>query len=224
MFIFDDHLSSKKSGANTDMANLDETFTQLNFTVQKYRNLNYDQFEMILETISASNYGNVDSFAFVVLSHGEDNLITTRDGKKFEFDSFYHLLYENKSLENKPKLFFVNSFRNKEYISQYEHEDFLRRSQSSYDNEERTAKKMLNTYWFYFVSYGMRAYLDEDESCGSFIISTLCKHLKQNGKSKSFLTNLTDIVTELEKMRIINKKVQFEIDLDLFEIDLFFSD
>ncbi len=223
VFLFDDRLSPNKCGSEKDMANLDETFSQLNCTVQKYKNLKYDQFEMILESISASNYGNVDLLAFVVLSHGKDNLITTADEKMFGLDSFYELLHKNKSLECKRKLFFVNGFRNKEYISQFEHVDFLKRSQSSNENENNVvSQKMLNAFRFYFVSYQMRAYSNEEEneSCGSLIISTLCKHLKENGKSKSFLNNITAILIELEKTRVVNKKVQYEIQFDKFGMDL----
>ena len=209
------------------MANLDEVFTELNFTCQKYRNLNYDLFKMILTTIAETNYANVDSFACVILSHGKDNLITTGDNQKFKLDSLYELLLGNKSLENKPKLIFVNSFRNKDYISQTEHDDFLKRNECSDDDELDDSqivrsRIMPNTLKFYFVAYGMRAYANE-EARGSLIITILNKNLKENGKTKSFLNNINLIVADLEESRIMNKKVQFELELVKLKDDFIFT-
>ena len=66
---------------------------------------------------------------------------------------------------------------------------------------------MPNTFKFYFVAYGMRAYANE-EARGSLIITTLNKNLKENGKTKSFLNNINLIVGDLEESRIMNKKVE----------------
>lgn len=216
IFCFVDSPDEKiKNGLDKNMKNLDETFTKLKFSIEKYNNLYYDQFERILEKISQETYTNVDSCVCVVLSTGKKNLITSGDNKIIKLNSFYEAFNRNRSLENKPKLFFANAYRNKQYISEIEHVDFLRRS---YDNEVNSVK---DTFRIFCVAYEIEE--ESTEFSDSRLVSFLCKYFNMYGLSRSFLTNIDSIVNELKKIERLNTKNLFEIEQSCTIEDFVFS-
>ena len=110
---------STRTGSEKDLKDLVSLFSNvLRFTVTERSNLSYqDMMKEIMAFAGKEEQGEADMAAVVVMSHGKEGTIYSRDGRWLETD--WILKQFNNcwcpSLRGKPKLFIFESSRGEEY-------------------------------------------------------------------------------------------------------------
>lgn len=113
---FDERLQfNRRKGAEFDAARLDEAFKYLGFEVELHHDLLLDTIKDKLKKISEEDHCDADCLAVVVMSHGGSSKIYARD-QSYDGKELWEPFIGNQycSLNNKPKLFFVNVCRGSE--------------------------------------------------------------------------------------------------------------
>jgi len=105
---------SDREGAEFDERELVKLFEELFFTVYIKRNLRRDEMWKVAAEYAAKDHSQFDAFVFVVMSHGgERDVIYGVSGRDIRVED---LMAEFKAancpnLQNKPKLFFIQTCR-----------------------------------------------------------------------------------------------------------------
>ena len=164
------------------MENFAKTFKQLDFVVHRSDNPTFDELKNLLEN-SANTFTDStmnDCAACVILSSngGEENVIKTSDNKIFSLDLLYQPFTKSNFI-NTPKLFFIQTYRNKEFISKEENTAFIKTNENSMSYEK------LNMLRFYSVFYNSHLYGSRLTFRGTLVISRLCESLR-NFKKEPF--------------------------------------
>ncbi|XP_025018784.1 caspase-3 isoform X2 [Python bivittatus] len=101
-----------RSGTDADAALVFDTFRTLGYNVKPYNDLSCKQIIDVLQNIAKDDHRKRNSFACVLLSHGDDGLIYGTDGP-LELKMLTSLFRGDrcKTLRGKPKLFFIQACR-----------------------------------------------------------------------------------------------------------------
>jgi caspase 7 len=112
-----------------DVENLETTLEYLEFKVILSLDSTKGEIERILKEQADVDHSQSDCFLCVVMSHGNEDKIVTRDNLEMSFMDIMEPIKMCKSLENKPKLFFFQACRG-------DHEIEIARSKSRPDSAE----------------------------------------------------------------------------------------
>ncbi|XP_061108028.1 caspase-3-like [Conger conger] len=107
---------SQRKGTEVDRMLLQRTFTSLKFTVQVENDLSADDMLKALQRVSEEDHTDMACFVCVLLSHGENGTLWGTD-RQVPLRSLTSVLSAKRcpSLEGKPKLFFIQACRGREY-------------------------------------------------------------------------------------------------------------
>lgn len=94
-----------------DVVNLKKTLNYLEFEVILSLDSTKCQIEEVLQEQASLDHTHSDCFFCVVMSHGNEDKIVTSDNKEISFEEIVRPIKSCKSLENKPKLFFLQACR-----------------------------------------------------------------------------------------------------------------
>jgi hypothetical protein len=94
-----------------DVENLTHTLKKLEFDLIKEENLTKSELENLLDEQTEKSHENYDCFLCVVMSHGIDDHIVTRDNQLIRFDEIMAPIMSCSTLIDKPKLFFFQACR-----------------------------------------------------------------------------------------------------------------
>ena len=94
-----------------DVENLKQTLEYLEFDVDIKENLTKSELENLLNKQAEKSHKNYDCFLCVVMSHGIDDHIVTRDNQLISFAEIMLPIKSCSTLNNKPKLFFFQACR-----------------------------------------------------------------------------------------------------------------
>ncbi|CAI9738935.1 caspase-8 isoform X2 [Octopus vulgaris] len=105
---------SRRQGAEVDEDELKKLFEKFQFTVKIHRDLSSNKMEECLKKYSDENHKLYDCFACFILSHGAKDEVFGSDSKPVVINDLIELFNTDKcpSLENKPKLFFIQACQN----------------------------------------------------------------------------------------------------------------
>ncbi len=100
-------------GTAVDEENLVQTFRNLCYNVEVYRNCTSAQIMEVLGDMQRRDHSNFDSFVCCILSHGEEGKVFGSDGRPVVLTEVTALLNARncKSLASKPKMFFIQACR-----------------------------------------------------------------------------------------------------------------
>ena len=203
VITFDNSKLFESRNTRHDVKNLTETFTQLNFSVVVIQNPKYAELKVALDNLSRTqvSFSKEDCIACVILStvnSGEDFILTS-DNKRFELDMVYRPFTKTDFFSRQmPKLFFIETTRNREFFSEEENVNYIKKKSSPFI--------MFNIFKFYSLVYD--AVNDKkDSSLDSMIfkptlnvIAELCDTLKEiNSKKDSFKASMTRLVHKLNE-------------------------
>jgi caspase 7 len=96
-----------------DVKNLKQTLEYLEFDLKMEENLTKSELENVLKEQAEKSHENYDCFLCVVMSHGIDDHIVTRDNQLISFADIMAPIKSCKTLIGKPKLFFFQACRGK---------------------------------------------------------------------------------------------------------------
>ena len=94
-----------------DVENLTHTLKKLEFDLIKEENLTKSELENLLDEQTEKSHENYDCFLCVVMSHGIDDHIVTRDNQLISFAEIMAPIKSCPTLIGKPKMFFFQACR-----------------------------------------------------------------------------------------------------------------
>ncbi|XP_070545117.1 caspase-3-like isoform X1 [Ptychodera flava] len=107
---------NRRNGTDIDRDNIRRTFSGLGFNVTTSDNLKVREMHGELIELSKENHTDSDCVAVVILSHGDDGIIYGTDGTTPVEELTKYFSGENcETLVGKPKLFFLQACRGKEF-------------------------------------------------------------------------------------------------------------
>ncbi|KAH0616134.1 hypothetical protein JD844_027026 [Phrynosoma platyrhinos] len=159
---------SYRSGTDADAARVVDTFRSLGYTVKPYNDLTCKQIIDVLQNVAKDDHNKRNSFACVLLSHGEDGLIYGTDGP-LELKMLTSLFRGDRcrTLAGKPKLFFIQACRGTDL-------------DSGIETDSGSDESMCYYSW-------------RNSSDGSWFIQSLCLMMKQYGKKLEIMQILTRV-------------------------------
>ncbi|XP_073680179.1 caspase-7-like [Garra rufa] len=106
-----------REGCSVDECLLSTTFKSLGFHVQVEKNLSANEMIGALRKVSKENHTDSSCFVCVLMSHGEEGTILGSDERWIPVKTLTSLMTSNlcPSLQNKPKLFFLQACRGLKY-------------------------------------------------------------------------------------------------------------
>lgn len=187
-----------RNGSENDVNILKTTFSNLGFYCKTYLNLTGED---LLETIikySNEDYSDDDCFALIIMSHGISNKIFGSDLESITYDQIFNPFKKNKTLENKPKLFFIQACRSSGNLSSNNiNNDGIECDEGKLVETDLPTEKLNMGYslesdflFFYSTVPGSVAYRDKEK--GSWFIQDLCQVLNEN-RENEFYTNLLNV-------------------------------
>ena len=121
-----------------DVENLKQTLEYLEFDVNIKENLTKSELENVLKEQAEKSHENYDCFLCVVMSHGIDDHIVTRDNQLISFDEIMAPIKSCTTLIGKPKLFFFQACRGDKELESILRDQPLPISQSRRSSEDMT--------------------------------------------------------------------------------------
>lgn len=168
---------------------LKEVFQWLGFSLHVYKNQTAEQMKQLLKTYSQKHHDG-DCFVCFILSHGSSNGVQGTDGNIVSRDDIFVPFSGNScpSLINKPKVFFIQACRGKEYhlpveIQPDNHEKEEVQMEVEMEDEASLEMDEMLTLPadadFLIVRATVKGYVSfRDTVSGSWFIQSLCKQLK----------------------------------------------
>ena len=191
---FEDKLNHQtREGTERDEDNLVETLRFLGYRIKIFRNLTKQETHKLFtdidkdlseSNIKAKNEVANDSFICCILSHGDKGQIICSDSESIKIETIERLTANSKMLENKPKIFFIQACRGKNYGSI---------NQIQADGEVWTSKRA-HFYLCYATVDGDKAY--RNDITGSWFITEVCKLLCEKGKWMSLHSDFQILLNE----------------------------
>ena len=101
----------ERKWSERDVESLKKTLDYLEFKVILSLDSTKSQIEKVLQDQAELDHSESDCFLCVVMSHGNEDKIVTRDNQEMSFEEIMAPIKLCKTLENKPKLFFFQACR-----------------------------------------------------------------------------------------------------------------
>ena len=108
----------EREWSKKDVENLKKTLNYLEFDLDLPQKLKKSEIEERLKQIASFDHKDFDCFLCVVMSHGNEDNIVTRDNKLISFEEIMAPIKLCPTLENKPKMFFFQACRGENKMNQ----------------------------------------------------------------------------------------------------------
>ncbi|XP_072539794.1 caspase-8-like [Salminus brasiliensis] len=183
---FDPPLKDRK-GSDTDEESLKEVFSWLGFTVEVHRNQTAEQMRALLEAYGQKNHMG-DCFVCCILSHGSSEGVHGTNGGVVSSEDIFGPFKGTScpSLANKPKAFFIQACRGKDYQLPVDVEaDNLEAEEAEEEPEfEMDTVEMITIPAdgdFFVARSTVKGFFSfRDTLSGSWFIQSLCRQLKKH--------------------------------------------
>ena len=110
---FDNNLLLERSGSEKDVGRLRQVFENLNFKIKTHCDLPENEMRDWITEYANRDYSDDSCFICFIMSHGKDDKILSSDNQFICISDFIDPFVKNKSLNQKPKLFFIQACRKK---------------------------------------------------------------------------------------------------------------
>ena len=200
-----------ENGFAVDVEALKKSFRNLGFDVHKYSNLNYSNFEEIIDSYSQRDFTDDDCFVCAIVGHGDAvEQVNCADHKGYVIENLFKIFGDVVSLQSKPKVFIINMCRGERLVglgkiksdenvgSKMNDEWGLNPPKEKGDptNISQDIFKFYTTIRGYFAAFS--------NTSGSFTLNKFCEHLDNFAAKKSLTEIFTNVQRELSnKVRII---------------------
>lgn len=161
-----------RDGTDLDAACLESTFKKLGFDTKLFHNCSAMLIRDLMFRYSKADFSDMDCFACVLMSHGENGIIYGID-KEIEIEQIIQPFKFNRSLAGKPKLFFIQACRGTQLMEGIDSNPF----DVQYVNKIPMEADFLIAYSTIAGFYSWRNSLN-----GSWFIQSLCQVMNDNGK------------------------------------------
>ena len=213
----------ERKWSEKDVENLEKTLNFLEFKVILSLDSTKSEIEKALKEQAELDHSQSDCFLCVVMSHGNEDNIVTRDNLEMSFKEIMEPIKVSKSLENKPKLFFFQACRGDHEMEiarsksrsdspelnsgeQITYDDQTRRDNTSVSDASNTNKKALSFAETDLLVYNAtipKHYAYGTVTNGTYFIQNVCNVLREEAYK-----NLPNNLPLSQMITIINQRVK----------------
>lgn len=171
---------SPRPGVRADMKRMHRTLRRLGFSVELHMDLSSNETYQLFEEESRRSVK--DCFLAVLSSHGEEGCVFGADGQPVHLSRIFSY-FDNKIMENKVKLFFIQACRGAALDDGIEVD-------SGYEADETFSPSLsvpIDTAVMFATAPGYVAF---SHPSGSVFLQTLCTILEEDGNRNLELTRL----------------------------------
>ena len=214
-----------RKGSDKDVSRIYNIFCGLNFAVETHLDQDETPLRKLILEYSERDYSADSCFICFIMSHGINGQIKSSDNEDININEFVDPFKKNKTLQDKPKLFFIQACRGKKFMSincgskaitldtdfveeekeedeETEQEELEVESDSYVQNQSLVARIPIEADFLLCNSTVEGYYSWRKPSSGSFYIQTLCdvitRHLGKN--IFELLTYVNNQVAQTEQM------------------------
>jgi hypothetical protein len=224
-----------------DVQHLERTFKYLEFHFKLCQNFTKAQIEEEIQRQASGDHTNSDCFLCVVMSHGNEDKIVTRDNKEISFEEIMAPIKLCPSLENKPKLFFFQACRGENEMeiprvkSRPNSGSSLPSAQINSDNSSQnnnadsklvtTNLKTRNTAESDLLVYNAtlpKHYAYGTETEGTYFIQSVCEVFKDSFKNLPNNLPLSQMITRVNR-RVKEKEIQLADPINRLSKEVYFT-
>ncbi len=199
MKSFRNNLNKTRDGSEKDVERLSNLFGDLNYQVETKLDLNSNDMRRCLKEYSNKEYSKMSCFIMFIMSHGEKGTICASDNSSIYLTEFIDPFKTNRTLKNKPKLFFVQACRGDQEMPNIESDS----TSTNYDRFETDANRVpIEADFLYSYSTVKGFYSYRNPESGSWFIQTLCDVIEKE-KNEHILDILTQVNNLMSKKEII---------------------
>uniref|UniRef100_A0A1A9X3B9 Caspase family p20 domain-containing protein n=1 Tax=Glossina brevipalpis TaxID=37001 RepID=A0A1A9X3B9_9MUSC len=193
-FVFDNPNNEQRVGSAEDVKALQDTFEYFKLKVTVIDNAKVDKIRKTVEKVQNKDFSGYACLIIVILSHGSRHEeVAAKDGHYSIDDDMLFPILKNRSLYDKPKIFFIQACKGPmESLGVYK--------DAVPFQTKGNASEILKCYSTFegFVSYRSEK--------GSIFIQTLCQNLKLFGCTKN-IKDIIELVTQIVKQQSQNKQI-----------------
>ncbi|KAI8120549.1 Caspase-1 [Lucilia cuprina] len=193
--IFDNPNNEERVGSAEDVKALVQTFEYFKMKTTVIENAKVDKIRKTVEKIQTKDFKENACLVIVILSHGtRHEEIAAKDGHYSIDDHILFPILRNPTLNDKPKLFFIQACKGSMETNGY-YTDAV-----PFSSPHGSANEILKCYSTFegFVSYRTEK--------GSMFIQALCQNLKLFGSTKN-IKDIMELVTQIVKQQSQNKQI-----------------
>ena len=128
---------SDRHGSEKDVFLVEKLFEALDFSVKTKQDLSRDELLRELDDVACLNHSAYDCFVLWLMSHGKSDEVFCSDGETIPIQTLDYMFGDHKTLNGKPKLFFIQACRGTE-----EDQGVIVSDRSSEANESNLPKKV----------------------------------------------------------------------------------
>ena len=203
----------ERKGSEKDVERILDTFEKLNFKTRSFMSQKLQQIKELIDNYSKKDYSNDSCFLCFIMSHGENGKILSFDEKLIDLKAdIIKPFKSNKTLVNKPKLFFIQACRGRDSMPwidtpQLNHDSYT--NESNIDTDAFKIPKETDILYSYAT---VESYVSiRDPNKGSWYIQILCDVISERAANEE----ITHILTEVN-----NRMADKEIVISSFESQL----
>ena len=216
---------NERKWSEPDVENLKQSLQYLEFDLKLHENLTANEIRDKIQKIADIDHMDSDCFLCVVMSHGNEDKIVTRDNKEISFEEIMAPIKLCPSLENKPKLFFFQACRGENEMeiprvkSRPNSGSAMPSAQINSDNSSQnnsadsklvtTNLKTRNTAESDLLVYNAtlpKHYAYGTETEGTYFIQSVCEVLKDSYKNLPNNLPLSQMITRVNR-RVKEKEI-----------------
>lgn len=211
---FSDPTIRTRKGTNMDACELSKLFLDLGFIVERFDNLTIDEVKQIGSR--TADYSNFSMSVCAVLSHGDGEMVCTKDGK-ISLEEIYAPYRKNETLAGKPKVFIIQACRGTKEMS---------KGSQQYDSAP-TSMSIQSKYLpceadFLYANCTVSGYLSiRDIYFGSWFIQDLIKIFRENACTLDVVRMLHRVNDAVAERSVKSEKNQIPCIVSQLRKDLF---
>ena len=186
-----------RSGSERDVKRLEKVCHDLRFKTEVFLDQTSSEVRAIIKDISTRDYTNTGGVIVFLMSHGNKSSLFFIDGQTLYLNEFIEPFKSTKTLQDKPKLFFVQACRGENFMSSHDQ----RGSACVNDDqeEENTIPIEADFLYAYSTIEGFYSFIDPES--GTWYIQTLCDVIEKYKTTKDvtlILVEVNDIIAQRE--------------------------
>ena len=100
-----------RTGTLQDIDRVEQLAKNLRYTIETHKDMKNDQIKEMLVKWSKEDFSKIDAILIFIMSHGNKGTIISADCQDIYLEEFVKSFKKNKTLKNKPKIFFIQACR-----------------------------------------------------------------------------------------------------------------
>ena len=207
----------ERKGSEKDVERILGTFKILNFKPEPFRNQTSQQIKELIESYSKKDYSEDSCFLCFIMSHGENGKILSSDEKLIDLKAdIIKPFKSNKTLVNKPKLFFIQACRvnGMSTIERLHISHDLYKQDSNTDTDASKLPKDADILYSYATVEGYVAIRDPNK--GSWYIQILCDVISEKAASEEFSHILLEVNNRMADKQIVISSFESQLRKKLY--------